>query len=589
MNIEPENQNILEFLQKIDFFNHLTKEELKELAVQFQVVICPGGTLLMKEGEFGEDLYLVLHGRLSISVEEHNHIKVVADLGTGEVVGEISILIDAPRTATVRTVRESILLKLNKKIFEKFTSQHPLISLEIAKKCIVRLTSKIDKKKQGQVKTIAFVPITGADIINTFIENFSKEASHALILHSKMIKEKFDTIDNNQELIAWLNEKEFHYEYIFFMADTEDTLWTQLCLRQADSVYFLCDADQKEDIPNLQRTFFYDVTQTRNKYLFLLHKERNYSYNRTFQWSKSTKVDQFFHLVPFDLKDIKKALRIATGKSVGIVLSGGGARGAAHIGFLRALDELGIPIDIIGGTSIGGVIAALYALGYDAHKLSESFREIIVHGSKLDYTFPYVSVAAGKNLVKSLKKYGGENQMIDDLWLRMFCVSSNITQNLENIHKSGLLWKALRATVSLPGIYPPLFEEEGLLVDGGYINNLPVDIMKEEFHAGRVIASSIMVSSETSQFSAKGETFSGWDVLLNKLNPFKKTSIKVPRIDTIIMRSMNVNDFDRQKEQALHADQSVSLDMSGYSLMDYILYEKIIEAGYRQAIDQLKR
>jgi predicted acylesterase/phospholipase RssA len=151
------------------------------------------------------------------------------------------------------------------------------------------------------------------------------------------------------------------------------------------------------------------------------------------------------------------------------------------------------------------------------------------------------------------------------------------------------LWKALRATVSLPGIYPPLFEEEGLLVDGGYIDNLPVDVMKEEFHAGRVIASSIMVSSETSHFSAKGETFSGWDVLLNKLNPFKKTSIKVPRIDTIIMRSMNVNDFDRQKEQALHADQSVSLDMSGYSLMDYVLYEKIIEAGYRQAIDQLKR
>lgn len=582
MNINPDI--ILTFLKKQELFSHLSDRDLKELRDHFQEVFLPSGTVLMEEGQLGEDLYIVLHGRLSIYQFENDQERLIAEFGTGDVVGEIGILIDIPRTATVKTIRDTVLLKLNKTIFGQFSKRHPLVALEISKKCIQRLINKSEKKIRGHIKTVALVPTTKSDIIMQFIENLLGEMGRSLFLNFEKISKNFHWVHNNPQLIAWLNDQEFAYDYIFYLADDEDTPWTELCLRQADKVFFLCDAHQKGEIANFERIYFKNKKIEIDRCLFLLHETVDHSYSRTAEWIKHSRVSDFFHLAR---GETKKAFRLMTGKSVGLILSGGGARGAAHIGLLRAMDELGISIDMIGGTSIGGIISALYALGYDYKSMGEKYHEIIVPGGKLDYTFPYVSISAGKNIVKALKTYAGEHQLIEDLWTRMFCVSSNITENTEYIHDKGLLWRALRATASLPGVYPPVFDDAGLLVDGGYLNNLPVEVMRKRFHAGKIIASLITVTSEKEKYTATGESFSGWDVIKNKLKFFEDTPFKVPRIDTIMMRSMNVNDYDRQLYQATLADRCIYLEMNEYGLMDYPQYKKIIEEGYRQAIQQL--
>ena len=176
--------------------------------------------------------------------------------------------------------------------------------------------------------------------------------------------------------------------------------------------------------------------------------------------------------------DFERVVRLLTGRAVGLVLSGGGARGFAHLGVVRALREHGVPIDLVGGTSMGGILAAGVAKDWDDAELVERFRRCFVDTNPLsDFTLPVVSLVSGRKVGMLLRRELGDLD-IEDLPLPFFCVSSNLTTGRIAVHQRGPLWRWLRASVAIPGVLPPVFQGGEVFVDGGSMNNLPVDVMR---------------------------------------------------------------------------------------------------------------
>jgi len=186
------------------------------------------------------------------------------------------------------------------------------------------------------------------------------------------------------------------------------------------------------------------------------------------------------------MADVQRLARVLTGQSVGLVLSGGGARAYAHVGAIEAMRERGIPIDFVGGASMGAVIAAGLAMGWDDGEMETRIRQAFVNSSPLDdIAFPMIAMTRGDKVKARLEEHFG-NVQISDLWLPFFCVSSNLTSGAYHLHRRGRLHDALRASISLPGVLPPVCENGAVLVDGAVMKNFPADVMRA-FQLGPIV------------------------------------------------------------------------------------------------------
>jgi predicted acylesterase/phospholipase RssA len=258
------------------------------------------------------------------------------------------------------------------------------------------------------------------------------------------------------------------------------------------------------------------------------------------------------------------------------VISGGGARGFAHIGGIRALRKAGIQIDRIGGTSMGSIIAAMVAMGWDYETMLE---HASLFNYKPDYTFPSVSLTAGGNVTKALRDGLGTSR-IEDLHLTFFCISTDLRSSDQKVHRTGPLWKYVRASVSIPGLFPPIVENGSIPVDGGIINNMPVDVMKSSDDIGRVIAFDVSRSAALQGAISIDGTLSGWKVLTQRCNPFKKETTNVPTLtDTLIQASLtkSAESIRRTKRSA---DFYIQFPVQQYGLLAFNQIADIAEVGY---------
>ncbi len=269
--------------------------------------------------------------------------------------------------------------------------------------------------------------------------------------------------------------------------------------------------------------------------LILLHPNSNQEPRGTHAWLTPRQVSGHYHIRWDREADVARLARFLAGRAVGLVLSGGGTRGFAHIGVIRALAEAHVPIDFIGGTSMGSFIAAQYAMGWDYDLMLQ--RNMALSRSVFDFTLPLVALLRGRRLARKLQLAFGERH-IEDLWLPYFCVSSSLTRAEAVVHRLGPVWRSLRASAGLPGILPPLAYDGDWLVDGALLNNLPIDIMSNLCDGGIVIAVDVGVSMDMAESVPYGESLSGWQVVWNKVNPFA-TKLNVPNIATVLLPQVN--------------------------------------------------
>ena len=306
----------------------------------------------------------------------------------------------------------------------------------------------------------------------------------------------------------------------------------------------------------------------------------------TAAWLRERSVEVHYHITRDSSADFARLARSLTGRAVGLVLSGGGARGFAHVGVIRALQAAGVPIDMVGGTSIGAIVAALCAMRLPPEQqiaiCKRHFESIF------DPTLPLVSVLAGRRSTGELNTRFGPLE-IEDLPVPFFCVSTNLTRAIEMVHQRGPLASALRASISLPGIFPPVSREGDLLIDGGLLNNLPIDIMTRCTEGGPVVAVDVTPDVDLRASSDAMPELSGFKVLWQHINPFSQ-SVSMPNIMSVLTRSTLVAGAVAARRRLREAETGLYLKIpvDDWKLLDFGPIDEISNRGFESSIEKVK-
>ena len=438
------------------------------------------------------------------------------------------------------------------------------------------------------------------------------------------------------KLTQYLADLEEKYGIVIYVADTSvKSPWTQTCISQADCIYLVGLAEGSPAIGEYER-FLLTTKTTARKELILLHSERYCPSGTTRAWLRnrswingshhhvqmayraapepvhphtagkrlgnaikqrvqviqaeihkytSRRVRQtplFSAETPFK-GDFHRLARRLCGKSVGLVLGGGGARGLAHVGVIRALEEAGLPIDIIGGTSIGAFVGAVYAQDADVVPMYGRVKKFAGRmGSMwrfaLDVTYPSASYTTGHEFNRGIFKTFGDSQ-IEDFWLEYYCNSTNISKSRPEIHTSGYVWRYIRASMSLAGLLPPMCDEGAMLLDGGYTDNLTVSHMKA-LGADQIFAVDVgSLDDDTPQ--AYGDSLSGFWASINRWNPFSSYP-NPPTLSEIQARLAYVSSVDNlERAKNIPGCRYMRPPIESYGTLDFGKFDEIYQVGYQ--------
>jgi len=363
-------------------------------------------------------------------------------------------------------------------------------------------------------------------------------------------------------LRSWLSEQEKKYAVILLQADTTVTNWTKRCIRNADEIIYVADAAREPaTTPVVGEVQLQEAKHAERRYALVLIHGDDQRPQGTIRWLEKLNLarpllskggrGRHFHIRRQKTSDYQRLARYLSGREVGLVLSGGGARGFAHVGCILAMNELEIPIDMIGGVSMGSLVSAAYA--YDPERFEETIKKVEsqLKGALFDITPPIISIARGQRFDKRLRSWFGAETRIEDLWMPYFCVSSNLTEAQIVVHEAGQLWWAVRASGTLPGLTSPVVCGENLLFDGCLLDNLPMDVMRERLGSSTVIAVDVVpphdLKVQLPEVLRKIQSPSGWWLLWKKFNPFAKT-VAMPNIVAILHRAGELGSvYGRQK------------------------------------------
>ncbi|MGH9410869.1 MAG: patatin-like phospholipase family protein, partial [Vicinamibacterales bacterium] len=353
------------------------------------------------------------------------------------------------------------------------------------------------------------------------------------------------------------------------------------CARQADYIVIVADAAGDAAPGEIETLVLPSHAARTGRTLALVHRDRRTTPSGTARWLASRHVDRHVHLALEDDRDCDRLARLIAGSAVGLALGGGFARGLAHLGVLRAMEELGIAVDLVGGSSMGGMIGAMWALGWDPAQIAQRTSRAF-HDSFDDMTLPFLSFKKGGNHSRVLRGFFGTEQ-IEDLWVPYFCVSTNLNRSEVKIHSSGPLADAVLASTRAPGIFPPLVMDGELHVDGGLINNVPVDVMRSFCNNGNVVGVDVSPPHELHEIVNYGDAISGWQAAWRRFNPNREKRVYHPSILLVLMRVIEFGGISFRRQKAETADVYISPDLIRFKRNDFQEAAAIAEAGYQAA------
>jgi NTE family protein len=599
--LDPLHQN--EFHRKLlrdnlnKIFGEFDDTILNQIEDQLIWIELDGGKTIIREGDAGDSLYFVLSGRLVATKKDSEGQEYkIGDIVRGETVGEMAIFTGEPRYATVTALRDSVLVQLPKTLFEKVIREYSAVALNVTKLIIERI-KKTHKTHKSHVVNICFLPIhdtiDSTQIIKSLFDYCTQSMDVCHVNKALLAQNGFEPDQNkadenkseSKKLIKWLNDLELLYEFMFFECDTQSSSWNDKCLRQADHIVLLADSTQTPQLTKLEE----DLQKMVNVHfsIALVHPQDTITPDKTRDWLDARPlVKSHFHLRAGHHKDLQRMGRILTGKATGLVLAGGGAKGFAHIGVMRALTEYQIPIDYIGGTSVGSMMAASLAFDKPISEVEETIFKATLHKPSSDVSFiPLISLIKGLNIKKmvqfTIKTLSGKQDIdIADTWIPMYIVASNYTKSDETVFFRGNLAKALLASSAIPGVFPPVIIDGELFVDGGTFNNFPADIMRN-LDMNKVIGIDFMM--EKNHKMTIDEMPSNNQLLRHKLLGSKDKRYRLPGIGSIIINSTLMYSNARRHESIDYLDLHFNPDVAKFGLTAWTDFHKIVAKGYQHA------
>ena len=539
----------------------------------------PGGQTLYNAGDPADRLYFLRTGRLGAFRREEGHEpQFLGVIRPGEPAGEMALIAGAPHSAEVVALRDSELFALPAQVFFEACETDASVMTELARLMILRTRQATTLRgSMGEPSVFGFVPIGHPGPMRGVVERFAHEIGKLGYSVTCIGSEA------QNAPTEWFSEVERKHDFVLYLAETADTGWRQVVSRQVDRLFRVGRGDRKpprvsgEGPPSpLQAQQLVD--------LILLQPATIARPEGSEAWMDAAQPARLFHLRRDHHADFQRIARVLTGQSVGLVLSGGGARAYAHVGAIRALHERKVPIDFVGGVSMGAIIAAGVAMGWDDVEADRRLRAAFVNTSPLDdIALPLLAMTHGVKVTQRLAEHFGDTA-IPDLWLPFFCLSSNLTTGAYQLHRRGLVRKALRASIALPGILPPATDDNNVLVDGAVLKNFPADIM-HAWQLGPVVGVDV-TSGRSITADDVARPASVWRWL------WSGQWRKGPPIVSLLMRAATVSTGPDLAAARAATDVLVLPDVSRIEIRDWTAFEPAVAEGYRamiEALDKLDR
>ncbi len=569
-------------LRAIPFLKDVSERAIKAAAKEARWFSLPAGQPLFVAGEAADTIYFVLSGTLgAFRSGPGGTTDFIGHVRSGEPVGEMALFLggididgngtidDAPHTSSIYALRDSELIGLSRKGWQRIAKSAPEL-LEGLIRVMLRRLGRSGERNARAVPKVYTLLATSPTIDLMLRARVLKDALQRFGQRARIVAEA----EGDQKPSAFFDLLEQANDIVILIAAIGDTSWYRLAVRQADRIWVLARADARPSDPLMPE----DLSPARSLKLvdvLLLHHGGTNQAARPEAWLNAAGASRLFHWSGDEGPNCDRLARVMVGRSVGVVLSGGGARAYSHIGTVRAMRELGIPIDFIGGASMGAVIAASVAMGWDDAEIDRRIRRAFVESNPLgDYNLPVVGMVKGQRVNARLKEHFGETE-ISDLQIPFFAASTNLTTGAMRLHRSGLVRVALRATISLPGILPPVVDGKDILVDGAVLNNFPIDVMRE-MHLGFVVGSDVSrqpAGLRVEEF-AHPQGFFRWVSQHGFSAP--------PPIASLLMRAATI------RSQAIFghdiADVLVLPELPRVDLRDWTDYDASVEAGYVAAM-----
>lgn len=576
-----------------DVFGTMDRALLDDLSRMVEWIHRRRGELLFEQNQMGGALYLVISGRLrTVRYEKGGTVRLLGEAARGEIVGELSFFGCEPRGERVEAVRDSVLVGLENEEFDQLVARRPQTLRHVTRLVVDRL-HRGTESSVARVTNVAVVAASPGAPVAAFCDRLTAAlAEHGPTLHLTAaeverrmaeagIAQAWGEAAEAARLMAWLEAREVDHRFVVYQAEEGASAWTRRCMRQADRVILVARADEDPGPSPVEQALakLEDRASDAHEVLVIVHPDGSGRPSGTRRWLAQRQVREHVHLRWDGAADFARLGRMLAGRAVGVVLGGGGARGFAHIGVLRALAEAGVPIDYIGGTSMGAGVAAQYAVGIKPGDLLDINRRIYLEWRpQKQLTLPLVSLVDNRLAGVCGERVYGDTE-IEDLWTPYFCVTSNLTTAEMMVHRTGLLRKYVLASASIPVFAPPVLEGNHLLVDGALLNNLPADVMREQ-GVGVVIASEVSIEEDASFTAERVPT--AWDVLRGRF----RRGVEVrpfPGIMEMAMRSSLLHSSWREKEALEKADFCLRPPIDQFALMAFEQMAEISEVGYAYA------
>ena len=567
-----------EFIRSVPLFSGLPDSAIGEIAGLAEETQVAAGEWLFREGEPGEELYVLRTGRLEVVREAGDAEILIRTLSPGAVLGELAVLTKARRSASVRARRDSALLGLSSGAFLELVDDADF-ALALTRALAIQLQASraVTLPSDPVPPVIALVPLGGGVASRPFADELATALGCWVNVKCLDEAEAAEAESYGEALDRW---ERASGQVLLRVDSPADGEWRAFCLRQADRVVAVTDGSARPsasaaalagsdlavlDWPESRRVLDAWVPGLEPRTVYPVHAGDG----------RSASVDA--------------VARRLSGHSLGVVLSGGGARGLAHIGVLDELLAAGVTLDRVGGCSMGALVGALFATGLDPDEVEARLRaELVERNPMSDYTIPLAALVRGRKAEAMLLRLFGDTK-IEELGREFFCVSSDLVTSELVVHRRGSLYEAVGASLCLPGIGPPVAAGERLLVDGGVLDNLPVATMAARGE-GPVLAVDVSSRFEPPTRGVGGSRRPG----LRRLSARVRRAIigwdtPLPSFRETLTRTVVLGSIDTAEAAQKHADVVIAPAVQGIGLVEFDRIAEIRAQGAAAARDVLER
>lgn len=532
----------------------------------------PGGAPLYEAGEEADHFFLLRAGRLGAFRHEEGHeTQFLGVIRPGEPAGEMALVAGSPHTATVSALRDSEILALSRDEFFRSVERDPEVMIELARLMILRTRQSTAGAVMGEPSVYAFIGVA------SHVRARPLATDVAARIGRLGYRVTVVGVEALQAPTEWFSNVERDHDFVLYVAEAEEISWKSLVSRQGDRLFRVAYCADRRP-PALPETVVEPLQAQQLVDLVLLHPPGVAAPSGSEDWVATMQPARLFHVRQGSEADADRLARVLTGQSVGLVLSGGGARAYAHIGAVRALHERGVPIDFVGGVSMGAIVAAGIAMGWDDPELEMRIRKAFVDSSPLDdIALPLIAMTHGDKVRERLAEHFGD-RLIADLWLPFFCLSTNLTTGAYQLHKSGLVREALRASISLPGVLPPVTSGNNVLVDGAVVKNYPADVMRA-VQLGPIVGVDV----------GRGRSIEAKDVQAESIWRWLRSGDwrRGPPIVSVLIRSATVRGGAELAQSHAVTDVLILPEVDNIEIRDWKAFEPGVSAGYNAAIQAL--